>query len=102
MHPIIRSVGALLVKRELPIRAADLVPAHTRHGGKRLHRLVGHQGLIRAKIPVSESPGRTLPIGEDVEILARVRDTGLRKAVAGSRRAREDRVEAGNWELCLK
>ena len=61
--------------------------------GRRLDRLVRDQRLVVLEVAVGEPAGRPLPVGEDVEVLVRVRDARLRQAVTRGRRAREDRVE---------
>src|SRR5882724_1791835 len=99
MHAVIRSIGALLEDGVLTVGPPDLVPAHARHAGESLDRLVGHQSFIGAEVAVGQTPGRALPVGQDVEEPAPIGDPGLGEAVSGARRlgtgdyaAREDRV----------
>ena len=101
MDAVPRCVCALLVDRIGAAGPPDFVPARASDAGSRFDRLVGHQRLVRAKVAVAQPEGRPLPIRQDVEILRRISNTRLREAVAAAWSAREDRVEAGNRELCL-
>src|SRR6266567_1353543 len=107
MHSVIGCKCTLLKDRVRAIYPPNLVPARASDTGQCLYRLVRHQRFVCAKVAVGKTEGRPLAVGENVEqVVRRRRDTRLRETVAGrlsrEQAAGEDRVEAGNWELCLE
>ena len=91
MDAVARREGALLVER---VRAQgvppNLVPSHAGDAGRCLDRLVGHHCFVGLEVPVGQSKSRPLTIGQNIEVLVRIRDARLREAVAARWRARED------------
>ena len=68
MDAVARGIRPLLVNavryrlRRSAACPSDLVPPGASNAGRRLDRLVGHERLVRAKVPVSEPIGRPLPV----------------------------------------
>ena len=105
-HPAVdavaRCVRALLKQAVRRAGPPDLVPAGTGDARCGLDRLVRDQRLVALEVAVREPERRPLPVGEDVEVLRRIRDARLWQAVTRPRRAREDRVEGGRRQLRLQ
>src|SRR5262249_45581973 len=88
-HPavdaVIRSERALLIDRVVAIDATNLIPSYTADTGQCLDRLVGHQRLVTsgaAKFAIGKTPRWSLPIGQDVQEPAAIRNAGFRQTVA--------------------
>src|SRR5919204_3250415 len=86
VHAVVRRVCALLMEAVRAAHAPDLVPAHACDSRKRLDRLARYQRLVVLEVAVGEPEGRPLPVGQDVEVLTPVRDSGLGQTISGTRR----------------
>ncbi|PYK25342.1 MAG: hypothetical protein DME59_11040 [Verrucomicrobia bacterium] len=73
MNPIgkTRRIGPLLENNRTAIRIAQFPPANTRHGAVRscsgIHRLIGDQRLMTAKIPIGEPKQWPLAIAQMID-----------------------------------
>src|SRR5207244_10809871 len=85
MHAVAGCIGALLIDRVSISGPSDLIPAHTGDTRRRLNRLVSYQRLVILEVPVSEAPGRPLPIGQDVKEAASIGNPRIGQTVTGRR-----------------
>src|SRR5581483_1779363 len=95
VHAIAGGVSTLLEHGEFAVAPPYLVPAHAGDSRTRLHRLIRDHRFVIAEVPVSKSPGWTLPVGQDIEVTASISDPGFRQAVSGARRLRSMHHAAG-------